>query len=201
MNNSNYKKKMSSEANDFCINCPTDCAGDPPVLTCNPCVDDIENGQVENIYFTNIGNPLADAADFAVRLSNSATADPDAIRALCVKGTKDAPEADLKEIECDAIVVLNRTNTLTLDFKKLSDENYDAIRQIQCSEQWLFWFTYRGQSYLYGGLQGIRGNFIAHTESEGDGKSDALSGKLSVIWDSKCEPERITHPSPGLGCN
>ncbi|MEE9573484.1 MAG: hypothetical protein V3W20_10580 [Candidatus Neomarinimicrobiota bacterium] len=192
---------MSSSDNNFCVSCPTNCLDDQPVISCNDCITEFEFGQVEVVYWTNVGNPLADSADFALRVDNAATADPAAIRALCVKGIKPAPDQTETEFSCDTILVTNRTHTLDNTVDKLNTINYEALKQMQCGGKKLFWFTFRGQKNLYGGLTGIVGNFMPHFESAGDGKGDILLGKLMIKWDSLCDPDFIVHPSPGIGCN
>ena len=130
----------------------------PPIIRvsfdeCNPEVCD---AQISKVYMTNVGNPLTDWTDpveWGTRLSNSAVA-ADAIRTLNVVGSKDKPSSNIKEISLKRKVIGQKDHTVNLKVDECSDLNHEAVRQLECGGNYLFWYETLGGK-LFGSTDGI----------------------------------------------
>ena len=138
------------------ITCPTGCEGDLPIVLFDVCAPDVDFGNIEKIYLTNIGNPLAnveDAAEWLTRLSNSST-DADAIRYLHVIGELPEPEQEETEISLCRTIYSDCKYQLPFEIDETNLTNHEFMRKTHCNTDYLMWFA--SGKYIYGGNDGIQ---------------------------------------------
>lgn len=174
--------------------CPEDCGDNLPPVEFDECAPEINEGRIDYIYLTNVGNPLVDWTDpveWNNRLDNTASA-PDSILRLTVTGEKPAPTANEQEISLGRKIVANKTHILNYTIDETNDINHEFIRQLECSGQFLAWYETSG-GLMFGGTEGITvsmtGDMIIPLSVE---ELINFSGKLE--WKAKFTEERIISP-------
>jgi len=173
--------------------CPTGCETELPEINMVVCDPDVDFGEIEKIYFTNVDNPLVDvtsAAEWASRLSND-SADTDAIRYLHVSAELVEPETPEFSISLCRKVYGNSDWTINLEIEETNDENYSWMMATKCNDTYLFWFE--SGKYIYGGNAGIEGQFnVNPTIPRGCNEIKKFIGTLK--WNAKFPPERALNP-------
>ena len=174
--------------------CPTDCSATLPPLSFDDCNPEINDAQIDRIFFTNVGNPLVDwtnATEWNGRLSQTGT-NGDAIRELCVIGEKPRPTSNKRDISKGRKVIGKKDHVLNFRIDDTSQDNHDAIRQLECGGNILFWYTTLG-GLMYGGTEGIEAQItMDNVIVEDDNEIIEIQGELE--WTRKFTEERI--PSP-----
>lgn len=174
--------------------CPTDCASTLPIVEFDECNPEINGAQIAKIYFTNIGNPLADwtsAPEWNGRLDDSGVAG-DAIRTMHVIGAKPVPESDEKDISLGRKVVGKKTHTVVGSVDETNDVNHEMVRQNECGGNYLMWYeTIEGK--LYGGTEGIEASLLMDLEIVED-ENEITRFPFKWEWKSKFTEERIDTP-------
>jgi hypothetical protein len=176
------------------IICSTSCTDALPAVDFDLCNPSVKFGQIQNIYITNIGNPLVDetdATEWTTRLALPQV-NPAKIIELVVIGSKPAAEANIIDISKGRKVQGNKNHTVTFKIDDLSQLNYEMMRQFECGKTLLFWYvTVEGE--LFGGASGIEGSLLAnHVIPEGANDLQTIEGTMT--WRSKFHPCRTNYP-------
>lgn len=152
------------------------------------------HGEIKEIRFTNIGNPLTDVTDgteWGTRLDDS-TATDTLIRTLKVRGDKPIAGSNAVNRAGNLKSFGPRTQVINFDLDDLSDANYDAARSMQKLPNWLFWYV-DNDGYVYGGNSGITGSFdLGHQIPREQQDGQTIQGVIS--WEDRQDPERDTDP-------
>jgi len=171
------------------ILCPTGCDSVLPLAEVDICSPVVHFGEIQRLYFTNVGNPLVnveDASEWLSRLSNTSTAD-DAIRFLYVSG--DLPEPDRQEtvISLDRKIYSPSEFMLNLDLQETNDVNYNLMRTTHCNLTYLFW--YATEDHIYGGAAGIEGQIVMNNIIE-KGSQGLQLFRGMIKWKATTPPPR-----------
>lgn len=174
--------------------CPTDCGDNLPPVEFDECAPVINEGRIDKIYLTNVGNPLADwtdAVEWGARLDNSAAA-ANSILTLNVIGEKPEPTENEQEISLGRKIVGNKTHIVNYAIDETNDTNHEFMRQNECAGQYLMWYETSG-GLLFGGTEGIEVSFTSNMIIPQSAEElITYSGKAE--WKSRFTEERI--PSP-----
>ena len=174
--------------------CPTGCAAELPIVSFDECNPEVCDAQISKVYMTNVGNPLTDWTDpveWGTRLSNSAVA-ADAIRTLNVVGSKDKPSSNIKEISLKRKVIGQKDHTVNLKVDECSDLNHEAVRQLECGGNYLFWYETLGGK-LFGSTDGITA-FIELDMIIPESSDEIITYDGTLTWKAKFTEERIDSP-------
>lgn len=175
--------------------CQSGCLIVPPDLNFNDCSPEVHEGEVDRVFFASLGadelfNWLL-LPEWTTRLSNTST-DINAIRFMNVVGEKPVAESNILKISRNRKTVLAKNHTLPFDVDETTDENYDALRQLECYGNFRWWFSTAG-GLLYGGNEGIQAFLDWNLMIPKDRVDlELFIGLLS--WDAKFHPERGTNP-------
>lgn len=181
------------------ITCPDGCEDNLAPVLFNDCAPFTLNGQIEELFITNIGYPLTDwtdANEWATRLSNSST-NPDAIRRLTVIGDMPAAESSIKIISGNRRLSGNKVHTINFRVDEVNDTNYDWFRTTECNGNYLIWIK-DSNGYLFGGgvVSGSDGTEaflqVDYVIPESRDELEIIQG--IVTWDSKLSMDRIVSP-------
>lgn len=174
--------------------CPTGCGDNLPPVDFDDCAPEINEGRIDKIYLTNVGNPLVDwtsAIEWTGRLDNTAPAG-DSIITLTVTGEKPEPTVNEQEISLGRKIVASKTHIVNATIDETNDINHEFIRQNECSGQYLMWYETSGGK-LFGGTEGIEvsliGDMIVPLSDE-----ELITYALKAEWKAKFTEERIDSP-------
>ena len=141
--------------------CATTCDQPLPATEWSLCNPEVNFGEIDAIFTTNIGNPLTNENDpsewagrKAMNIANAARIDE-----FHVIAEKPAAESSEIKISRDITVVGQKTHTITGEISQTNNTNYNAMRQYECGKKILFWYRTAGGK-LYGGATGIEGSLI-----------------------------------------
>lgn len=184
------------------VNCPTSCTDQIGVLEFDLCNPNWNEGGIEKIYLTNIGQPLIATegdpagirAEILSRLSNTST-DPDAIRELTVMADKPAPTKNEIELSARRRIVVNKTHVVNIIIDETGDDNYEFLRKLECGSQFLALFV--GGKYMYGGEDSFIDMIpvsitIDDIHPQSNKELNTFVGTMT--WDAKFHPTRMTNP-------
>jgi len=174
--------------------CPTGCSATLGTTENDECNPETNGAQIGKLYFTNIGNPLADwtsAVEWNGRLSDS-SANADAIRTLHVVASKPVPASDEKEISLGRKVTGKKTHIVNYKVDETNITNHEFLRQNECGGNYLFWYE-TVEGLLFGGTEGIEASMMMDMDIP-EALTDLIifSGKLE--WKEKFTEERIASP-------
>lgn len=136
------------------IVCDDNCEDELPAVSFTLCAPEINFGEIDAIFMTNIGNPLTDetsAAEWAVRL---AAIDDTKMIELYVVGEKPVPEEQEVVTSRNITVTGQKTHTIPFEIHQTNHTNYEFMRSLECNRQVLIWYRTAGGK-LYGGKSGI----------------------------------------------
>lgn len=174
--------------------CPTGCGDNLPPVDFDECAPEINEGRIDKIYLTNVGNPLTDWTDpleWQARLDNTAPAS-DSIITLFVTGEKPAPTANEQEISLGRTIVASKSHAVNFNADETNAVNHEFIRQNECSGQYLMWYE-TSSGLLFGGTEGIKvsltADMIIPTSNE-----ELITFEGSASWKAKFTEERIESP-------
>ena len=182
---------MSTNVNPAC---PDGCTGSPAENTYNYCKQDIETGEVEEVFiaagdsecFTDWKLP----GEWAARISQDSP-DPNSIRRFRGIGDLPAGASDAVVISKGDVFNTEKTFTLNYDVEDVSDANYEFMRTIECNGKLKGW--YAAGAKLFGGNCGIDISIGANYVIERGQKS--LHKIVFVFtWNNQHSPERCTNP-------
>lgn len=174
--------------------CPTGCGDNLPPVDFDECAPEINEGRIDKIYLTNVGNPLTnwtDPLEWNGRLDNAAPAS-DSIITLIVTGEKPAPTVNEQEISLGRKIVASKTHIVNFSADETNAINHEFIRQNECSGQYLMWYETSG-GLLFGGTEGIEVSLTADMIIPlSDEELITFDGKAE--WKAKFTEERIVSP-------
>lgn len=174
--------------------CSTTCDNPLPQMEFDVCAPKVNIAEIEEILFTNIGNPLTDETDpaeWATRKALLAT-DPERIVSIICTAEKPAAESNTIKISRDISVTPSKTHTITGDVHETSQANYDALREYECARKVLMWYRTAG-GLLYGGAAGIEASIVMN-EVISKTRKELIIFQFSLTWDAKHHPCRTLSP-------
>ena len=175
--------------------CPSDCTGLPAVAF-DVCAPELHWGGVAKLYmaaadadsFTNVEDP----AEWATRLSESATLTGDEIREATIMGDLPEPEQSEIPISGDRTAVGVKNFTLAFDIDETNDTNYLMLLNMECNLSFKIWYE-TSDGMLYGGNDGIlatvRVNQIIPRE-----RTELVKLTGTAKWKSQFSPLRVVSP-------
>jgi hypothetical protein len=170
------------------VTCTTTCEQPLPETSWSLCNPEVNYGEIDAIFVTNIGNPLTnenDPSEWANRMSLPLN-DPTRIDEWHVMAEKPAAESSELKISRDITVVGQKTHNLTGEVYQTNNTNYNAMRQYECAKKVLFWYRTAGGK-LYGGATGIEGSFIInHIIPKSRKELQVFS--FSLKWEAQYHP-------------
>lgn len=178
------------------ISCPDNCSFALQTFKFSECAPKVKEGGICNIFLRNVGNPLVNwesLTEWTDNIDNTST-DADAIRALTVTGDVPLPESTEKTISHQRIIKLSKKRTANAKIDDDSDDNYDAMRQLQCGGSYLAWILTNGGD-LYGGNSGIQVT-IDTDEVIPESIEENTYINLVLKWQERISPLRIAAPMP-----
>lgn len=174
--------------------CPTGCGDNLPPVDFDECAPEINEGRIDKIYLTNVGNPLVDWTDpveWTGRLDNAAP-NSDSIITLTVTGEKPAPSVNEQEISLGRKIVASKTHVVNFSVDETNAVNHEFVRQNECSGQYLMWYETSGGK-LFGGTEGIEVSVTLDMIIPlSDEELITFDGKAE--WKAKFTEERIVSP-------
>lgn len=176
------------------ITCPDNCSFSLPTFKFSECAPRTKEGGLCNIFLRNVGNPLTNWEDLNEWTTNISNTDPGAtkIRALTVTGDVPLPESTEKTISHQRVIKLAKKRTANAKIDDDSDDNYDAMRQIQCGGSYLAWLLTNGGD-LYGGNEGIQVTIDAD-EVIPESIEENVFINMVLKWNDRISPLRIAAP-------
>lgn len=174
--------------------CPTGCGSNLPEVEFDECAPEINEGRIDKIYLTNVGNPLADwtsAVEWNGRLDNAAPL-ADSIITLTVTGDKPEPTANEQEISLGRKIISNKTHVINYSIDETNDANHEFVRQNECSGQYLMWYETSGGK-LFGSTDGIVVSFASDMAIPGT-VDELITFVGKAEWKAKFTEERIISP-------
>lgn len=176
------------------IVCSADCDDAIPELEFNLCNPEVNFGEIDAIFVTNVGNPLTDetdAAEWATRMALLA-ANPAKIQELQVVGEKPVPEETSVTIARNIEVTGAKTHTVNFEIHQTNKKNYEFMRSFECARKVLVWYRTAG-GLLYGGPSGIEVT-LKLNEQIPKTRKELIMFIGSIKWDSKFAPCRANSP-------
>lgn len=175
--------------------CPSNCSTSVPAVNFNNCAPEINNGNIQWIYFTNVGYALtdyADATEWTARRDQTNTA-ANAIRTLRVNGDFPVPGKNEKEISGGRIIQGPKDFSINFDVDETNIENYQALRALECETgDKLFWFETR-DGLLFGDNSGIKASILWDMLIP-RAYGDIILYPGLIKWKSQFHPARTTSP-------
>ena len=184
--------------------CPTDCTNILANWAFDECSPEWAAGEIGRVFLFGIGYPIAndpktDPAGFLAavnaRMSNTSAA-ANAIRVLTVIGEKPEPETNIIKMSNNREIVTTKKHQIVFDIDEMSQENRDAIRQLECGNKFLMMFE-SGEKLLWGGSDhigdGIEGSFIANLVIPRD-RSGLTYYRCTFTWEDKFHPDSVESP-------
>lgn len=178
------------------IICASDCSFSLPTFKFSECAPVVKEGGLCNLFFANSGNPMTNwesLSEWETRISNL-DAGAEKIRALTITGDVPAPEGTEKTISHKRVVKVTKKRTLNAKIDDDSDDNYDAMRQLQCGGSFLMWYMTNAGD-LYGGNEGIAIS-LDPDEIIPESTDENIFIQLIAKWEARISPMRIASPMP-----
>lgn len=174
------------------ITCADDCNDAIPAVEFDVCNPEVNFGEIDAIFITNVGNPLTDETDAAEWATRFAAVGATKITELHVVGEKPAPEGTEVVISRNISVKGAKTHTIPFEIHQTNQANYDFMRSFECSRKVLMWYRTAG-GLLYGGASGIEAT-ITMDEVTPKNRKDLIMIVGNAKWDAKFHPCRTTSP-------
>lgn len=118
------------------------------------------------------------------------------VKWLTVVGGIDAPDKTVVRVHKRQDVTTNRRFTLNLVIYNLSNQQYESLRQLQCNPtSYTFW--YGNDAHVFGKDTGL---IPVQTDVDfplGAGENDVEQANLTIVFESKVDPERKANPYSG----
>lgn len=174
------------------ITCANDCSDNLPPVSFDVCAPEVNFGEIDAIFITNVGNPLTDETDAAEWATRMAASDDSKIIELHVVGEKPAPEESSVVISRNIEVSGAKTHTLSFDVHQTNKINYNAMRSFECARKVLVWYRTAG-GLLYGGPSGIEGT-LKMNQIIPKSRKELITFAGTFKWDAKFHPCVATSP-------
>lgn len=168
--------------------CTTTCDQALPETSWSLCNPEVNFGEIDAIFVTNVGNPLTnenDPSEWATRIALDPS-DPARIDEFHVMAEKPAAESSEIKISRDITVVGQKSHTINGEIQQTNNTNYNAMRQYECGKKVLFWYRTAGGK-LYGGPNGIEGSFVINHVIPKSRKELAVFA-FSLKWEAQYHP-------------
>lgn len=187
-----------------CLDCAENCGEtELPVFVSEYCSDAVvlELSEISELYIASIDpadktKALGGPSDWTSKTSwESAISNTGAGKVRKLFGSGDVPEGEpiTVPIHDGQDKVLNYNYVINYDIQSMTQENYTAMRMLQCGGNFRIWYMTRG-GFLYGGQNGIPVNVRKATSPSERGKESYKILKFVFAWTAKCDPERIASP-------
>lgn len=141
--------------------CPSGCAEEVEVLpgfVFDECVPEINFGQISEIYLGIPGNPFTAITSLSEWTARLASVTATRIIKLIVTGDRPRSNAAAPlELSGNRKKAVPRDFTLNFTIDETSQVNHDAVRQLQCGGNFIYWYRTLENKYVYGGNTGIKG--------------------------------------------
>lgn len=186
------------------ITCPDNCESYLMEWAFNDCSPSWSAGEIGRVFIFGVGypllvNPRNDPAGFLAevnaRLSNTSAATT-AIRVLTVIGEKPEPETNMIKMSNNREIVTSKKHQILFDIDEFSEANNDAIRLLECQNQFLMMYEF-GEKFLAGGSEyigdGIPCSFVANKVIPRD-RSGLTVFRCTCTWEDKFHPEVVESP-------
>lgn len=194
-----------STFNTFAITCPDDCTTVPilPILDAEQnCAPVPKKSQVTDLWikpnaatvtpFTGWTDGIYTVTANQAGINNAAT-DNSAVKWLVVEGGVADPDEEVQEVAKFIDIVSERTWTLNLTIKNVSDAHYDFARTLQCGNT-DFTFWYGSTDYVYGKATGIVPTKVTARLPKGEGRTDVDQIVIEIEFKGITDPDRKQNP-------
>lgn len=175
--------------------CQDGCNVRPPDLSFTDCDPEVHEGEIDRLYFMSLGGaPLTNVdslAEWNSRLSNTSTS-INAIRFMNVVGEKPVAEGEVIKISRNRKITMHKAHTINFDVDETNQENYDALRELECGGNFLWWYQTAG-GLLYGGTDGIEA-YVNLNDMIPKDRAELNIFQGVLTWDAEFHPERTTNP-------
>ena len=159
---------MATECVD--ITCANDCSDPIPAVSFDLCNPEVNFGEIDAIFVTNVGNPLTDE----------------------VVGEKPAPEETEVVIARNISVTGAKTHTVNFEIHQTNKINYEFMRSFECARKVLIWYRTAG-GLLYGGPSGIEVT-LKMNQVIPKNRKELIMFVGSLKWDAKFHPCQANSP-------
>lgn len=160
-----------------------DCAGETYASE----IEELFIAKADAIPFTD----WEDAAEWASRLSDTASVSGNEIRRLIVIGDKPAAQSVMLTVSKKRKKKVDATHQLNFDVDDLTQKNYDFALAMQEGRMVRAWWKNRGQN-MFGGNEGVLAFMEINPVSGRGDEIEKLIGNLA--WNSVSDPERVASP-------
>jgi hypothetical protein len=163
-----------------------------PDWSFSECAPEVNAGEIEKIYMGIPGNVFTDwklATEWNTRLTSTTATK---LVVLTVLGEKPRPTQNSKDISGGRKVQLDSDHVLNFTIDETNAANHEAVRQLECGGQFLFWYETSG-GLMFGGNDGIQASIAAGMVIPLSRK-DSLTYQGSISWSAKFTEERIVSP-------
>jgi len=174
------------------IVCTDACSDNLPAVEFSICAPEINQGEIDAIFVTNVGNPLTDETDAAEWATRMAAIGATKIIELHVIGDKPAPEENNIMISRNIEVPGNKGHVINVEIQQTNQVNYDFLRAMECGKQVLVWYRTSG-GLLYGGAAGIPGS-LKLNEIITKSRKEIITFQGTFKWSAKHHPCRTLSP-------
>ncbi len=170
--------------------CSTNCDGDLPDWNFDDCNPQVNFAEIRRIFIRKKNStPFTDwtqPAEWLAQIANGT------IKVLTVIADKPAAAGIVKEISNGRRITIGKDHTINFTIDDVSDENYEAMRQMECGGEYLINYETEGEK-MFGGNEGITVRVDANNVL-GRGRDEIETIVGTFTWRAKFHPERITSP-------
>lgn len=174
------------------ISCSNNCADNIPAVSFDICSPEVNFGEIDAIFVTNVGNPLTDETSLVEWTARLAAVDETKISELQVVGEKPAPEETEVTIARNIIVSGEKTHTVAFEIHQTNKINYEFMRSFECARKVLVWYRTAG-GLLYGGPSGIEVT-LKMNQVIPKSRKDLSMFVGSIKWNAKFHPCQANSP-------
>lgn len=155
---------------------------------------EINYGQIEKIFFTEIGNPLTDTQKNTImaRLDDSDTATAGKIRKMHVIGSKAEPERSSIDISLGRKVYGEGSHTITFKIDETNDINYAMLQTLEKNPGATYLFWYVAGKKFYGGAAGIEASIVL-SEVIPESRDELVTYNGTITWKGE-SADKIDNP-------
>lgn len=181
---------MATECTE--IVCTDSCSDNLPEVSFSICAPEVNQGEIDAIFVTNVGNPLTDETDAAEWATRFAAVGPTKIIELHVIADKPLPEENNIIISRNTEVTGSKTHTLNVEIQQTNKINYNFLRSMECGKKVTVWYRTSG-GLLYGGTTGIDGS-LKLNQIIPKSRKEIITFAGTFKWDAKHHPCVATSP-------
>lgn len=183
--------------------CPNSCGAALPTWNFADCVDlaPEEKSEIIKVWLdklvVNGESGELEAENLPDEVTGASAGWAEGAQELLVIGDLPAPDTNERPISGGRTKFGLKTYTLNIDVDETSDENYTAVRTLNCGQKVAFAWATRG-GYIYGTAIGT---VIAANPIFERGEDAYVTYNLQIRWEAQCPPPRAEDPEAdgGLG--